>query len=226
MRTVLIVDDDRILLKGLRDAFAHEGFAVLAAEDGEAGLEQALAGRADLIVLDVVMPGLSGLEVCRRLRAQGVLTPVLMLTSMGEEGDVVRGLGLGADDYLTKPFSFRELVARARALLRRIDLDRGEVERARIGAAVVDFRRFAVSRGGIDFPLTEREAALLRLFLAAPREVILRQRVLEEIWRYDPEASTRTLDTFVYRLRRKIETDPENPRHLLTVRGAGYKFMP
>ncbi len=226
MATVLFIEDDSRLVRGLRDAFEHHGFRVLAAADGQTGLEAALGGPADLIILDLMLPRLGGVEVCRRLRAAGVRTPVIMLTVCSAETDRIEGLEAGADDYVTKPFSVRELIARAHAALRRIELDHGGLDRAKVGAAQVDFKRYELIRSGEVHPLTDREVAVLRLLLASPGEVVRRDRLLDEIWGYDGSVNSRTLDTFMYRLRHKLEDDPEHPRFLLTVRSAGYRLIP
>ena len=184
-----------------------------------------MSGRADLIVLDVMLPGIDGVEVCRRLRERNITTPIIMLTAKGQVEDRVEGLESGADDYVTKPFSVRELVARVRAHLRRGDGE-GVGEQVRVGDATIDFAQYAVFRGDERQPLTEREVTLLKMLLANPNRVIRRERILNEVWGYDAYPTTRTVDTFVYRLRRKIERDPKSPQHLLTVHGTGYRFVP
>ena len=226
-RTVLIVEDEPTLLRGLHDVFAHHGFAVLRATDGDRGFELGLSKQADVIVLDVMLPGRDGFDVCRALRQRGVMTPILMLTAKGAEADRVAGLDLGADDYLAKPFSGVELVARVRALLRRSAAGGGAADgRVTMGAAVVDFRQFVAIRGGQEHPLTKTEVALLRLFAAHPREVLSRDRLLNEVWGYESMPTTRTIDTFVLRLRQKIEPNSGEPVHLLTVHGTGYRYVP
>ncbi len=225
--TILIIEDERNLVNGLRDALEHHGYAVLAAEDGEEGLEVALSGRPDLILLDLMLPGIDGVDLCRLLRRRGVQVPIIMLTARSQEGDKVLGLDAGADDYVTKPFGVAELLARVRAQLRRRDEQAGAPpERVEIGGAVVDLRAFVVYRDDQRHELTEREIALLRLLLAHPHEVIPRDRLLDEVWGIGAYPTARTVDTFIYRLRQKIEADSQQPRHLLTVRGVGYKFVP
>lgn len=223
---ILLVEDEPNLVSGLTDALEHHGYRVSAATDGEAGLEQALTGSHDLILLDLMLPRMNGLELCHQLRRRGVQTPVIMLTAKSQEADKVRGLDTGADDYVTKPFSVRELVARVRAHLRRERSDGRQPDRVRIGEASVDFKRYVVEQGDQRHDLTDREVALLRLFLDHPHEVVSRDRLLDDVWGLSAYPTTRTVDTFVYRLRQKIERDPQSPQHLLTVRGAGYKFVP
>ena len=224
--TVLIVEDERDMAEGLRNAFERHGFDVLTAKDGEAGLELARSGRADLIILDLMLPKLDGTEVCRQVRSRGIQTPIIMLTARGQVADRIAGLDVGADDYVTKPFSLRELVARARAHLRRDALGQTGVEQVRIGEVTVDFKQYAVFKGAQKLPLTTRELAMLRLLVSHPHQVITRERLLKDVWGYDAFPTTRTIDTFVYRLRNKIEKDPKRPKHLLKVHGAGYQFNP
>ena len=223
---ILIIEDEPALVTGLRDAFEHNGFSVLSAADGEAGLNLALSNQAELIVLDLMLPKKDGMEVCRELRSRNIWTPVIMLTARSGEPDRVAGLELGADDYVTKPFSIRELVARARALLRRTVPAEGASERVRVGDADVDFKQYAVLKGNERYPLTPMEVSLLRLFLSHPHEVITRERLLNEVWGFNAFPTTRTIDTFLLRLRHKIESNPHCPVHFITVHGAGYKFVP
>jgi two-component system alkaline phosphatase synthesis response regulator PhoP len=224
--TILVIEDEPHLVSGLRDALEHHGFAVLSAPDGEKGLELALTGRADLVLLDVMLPKIDGIQVCHELRQRGIRTPVIMLTAKSQEGDKVVGLDTGADDYITKPFSVKELLARVRAHLRRADTDNGIADRVEIGDAVVDFGQYVVFNGAEKHDLTDREVAMLRLMIEHPHEVITRDRLLDDVWGLNAYPTTRTIDTFMYRLRQKLEPDSQNPRHLLTVRGAGYKFIP
>ena len=226
MSQVLIIEDERDIVAGLRDLFEHHGFEVRSARDGEVGLELALRGEADVIILDLMLPKLDGIAVCRELRERHVQTPIIMLTARGEEADRVAGLELGADDYVTKPFSTRELLARTGAILRRNNRAGHQLEQGRIGDVVVDFKRYVILHGSARHSVTDREVQLLRLFLDHPHEVISRDRLLNEVWGYDAYPSTRTVDTFVYRLRQMVEEDAQRPAHLLTVRGVGYKFVP
>ena len=231
MTRVLIIEDEPDMAAGLRDAFEHHGFETICAADGEAGLAAARRDIADVIVLDLMLPKLDGIEVCRCLREQKIDTPIIMLTARGEVADRIAGLETGADDYVTKPFGVGELIARIEAVLRRRGAASGSREpevadRVEVGATTIDFKRYAAIRDGISHDLTDHEVKLLRLLIAHPHEVINRERLLDEVWGYNAYPTTRTVDTFVWRLRQKIEDTPHEPRHLLTVRGAGYKFVP
>jgi DNA-binding response OmpR family regulator len=223
---VLIVEDEPALVSGLRDAFEHNGFSVASASDGETGLQLALSKQQDIIILDLMLPKKDGMDVCREMRSRNVWTPIIMLTARSGEPDRVAGLELGADDYVTKPFSIRELVARARALLRRAALPEGDAERVRVSEATVDFKQYAVFKGDQRYPLTPMEVSLLKMFFNHPHEVITRERLLNEIWGFNAFPTTRTIDTFLLRLRHKIEIDPRRPAHFITVHGAGYRFEP
>jgi two-component system OmpR family response regulator len=228
---VLIVEDDRTLLEVLRYNLAKEGYDVLTAADGAAGLEAARSGQPNLVILDVMLPRMDGYEVCRTLRRESTV-PILMLTARTGETDKVVGLEVGADDYVTKPFSMRELMARVRAMLRRNEMMKQETVSGseapspsfRAGDFEIDAARHRVSRGGAAVELTRMEFALLE-FLARNRgQVFSRNQLLERVWGYDFSGDTRTVDVHVSWLRRKIEDDPAHPRHLVTVRGVGYKF--
>jgi DNA-binding response OmpR family regulator len=224
-RRVLIVEDEAALRLGLSDRLESEGYEVAAAADGEEGFALARGGGFDLIVLDVMLPGKSGFDVCRDLRREGVDTPVLMLTARGEVIDRVLGLKLGADDYLTKPFETAELLARIEALLRR---SRPDVEGGvfAFGEVRVDFRGVEVTRAGEPIELSALEFRLLRHLIEHRGEVLGRDRLLDEVWGYGADVYSRTVDQHVATLRRKIEADPHRPRHIVTVRGLGYKLVP
>jgi two-component system, OmpR family, alkaline phosphatase synthesis response regulator PhoP len=224
-RRILIVEDEPALRLSLGDRLRAEGYEVEVAADGDAGFERARAGPFDLVVLDVMLPGRSGFDVCRDLRREGVETPVLMLTARGEVIDKVLGLKLGADDYLVKPFDSLELVARIEALLRRAQPDT-EAGSFAFGGVRVDFRRMRVTRGGEEVELSALEFRLLRFLVEHPGEVLGRDRLLDEVWGYEADVYSRTVDQHVATLRRKIETDAKHPRHLQTVHGAGYRFVP
>jgi DNA-binding response OmpR family regulator len=225
---ILVVEDDPDMAMGLRDNLQFEGYAVTVASSGEKGLEAAGSDRPHLILLDVMLPGIDGFEVCRRLRARGVKCPILMLTARGQEIDKVRGLELGADDYITKPFGVRELLARIKAALRRArDRDEPEpLEDTTIGAAKVSFIGGKVVRGRREFPLGHYEAEILRMLITEPGRVIDRARILSAVWGLENEPMNRSVDNHIVSLRRKIEEDPAKPRHILTVHGFGYKFAP
>lgn len=224
MSRLLVVEDDPAILRGLGDNLRLESYEVATATDGETGLRLARDGGFDLVILDVMLPKLGGFDVCRRLREAGENVPILMLTARGEEADRVHGLDLGADDYLTKPFSLLELQARVRALLRRRHPAARLPDEARFGDVVVDFLRFEAKRGGMALKLTRKEFGTLRLLIGRAGEVVTRSELLEEVWEYREYPTTRTVDNHVASLRAKIEDEPANPRHLITVHGVGYKF--
>jgi two-component system, OmpR family, response regulator len=228
---ILIVEDDGTLLDALRYNFSKDGYAVVTAEDGIQALEVARAEKPDAIVLDVMLPGIDGFDVCRILRKE-MTVPILMLTAKVDEVDRVVGLELGADDYLTKPFGLRELMARVRALLRRVEmlksdelsLDEHVPPTFKVAGLEVDLARHRVSRGESVIELSHREFELLTFLVRNRGQVFSRDALLERVWGYDYVGNTRTVDVHVRWLRQKIEDDPASPRHLLTVRGSGYKF--
>ena len=225
MKKVLIIDDDRALRQTLAAALEAEGYGVAEAMDGREGLNKALAGSFDLIVLDVVMPGLGGLDVCRGLREAGRQVPVIVMSGKKKhERDKVLGLELGGDDYLTKPFGADEFIARVRAVLRRSRPEIVEIDDVVFGDVAVDFRAKTAAKGGRSLHLTAREFGLLRLLAGLEGRVVSRETILNKVWDYEKFPTTRTVDTFVYNLRRKIEDDPKSPRHLITVPWLGYKF--
>jgi two-component system alkaline phosphatase synthesis response regulator PhoP len=221
---ILLVEDDPGLRLVLTHRLGNEGYRVEAAPDGEEGLRLATGGRFDLVVLDVMLPGRSGFDVCRTMRLGGVDTPVLMLTARAELADRVSGLKLGADDYLTKPFEMAELLARVEARLRR-DGGRREAPPAyRFGSVEVDFRRTEVHRAGQRVELSAKEFRLLRHLIAHRGETLSRNELLDEVWGYDANPTSRTVDVHVAWLRRKLEENPRQPQHILTIHGLGYKF--
>lgn len=224
MESVLVVEDDPNISKGLERSLQFEGFTVRVAPDGQRGLELAVDRKPDVILLDVMLPKLNGFEVLRELRRLGIDAPVIMLTAKGEEIDVVRGLDLGADDYITKPFALSELMARVRAVLRRKRQQESKNDRVSFGRVSVDFCRHSVTVDGEPVSLTAREMALLRLFVDREGEALGREEIVTRVWGYDYEGTDRTLDNFVMRLRQKLEPDAGRPRHFLTVRGVGYRF--
>jgi two-component system alkaline phosphatase synthesis response regulator PhoP len=224
MPRILIVDDEPEMLRGLEDNLQFEGYQTVTAGDGKKGLALALSEAPDLILLDVMMPGMSGWDLCRELRRRGLDVPVIMLTARGEEVDRVLGLELGADDYVTKPFSLRELMARIRAVLRRPG-PRQKFEEFAFGSVRVHLRARQAFKGGQEVRLTRKEFDLLRYLVEHPGEVITRDRLLDEVWGYERFPTTRTVDTHILRLRQKFEEDPERPAHILTAHGQGYRFV-
>jgi DNA-binding response OmpR family regulator len=226
MSRILVIEDDPAILRGLADSLKRESHEVLTAADGEAGYSMFGQKHPDLVILDLMLPKMSGYELCRRVRAEGLTTPILMLTARGEEGDRVLGLDLGADDYVTKPFSLRELLARVRALLRRAQPPRALIDELRVNDVAIHFKKYEATAGGRPLELTRREFQLLRVLASRPGEVITRSELLDQVWGLDDYPTTRTVDTHIASLRAKIERDPANPERLLTMRGVGYKWLP
>jgi two-component system alkaline phosphatase synthesis response regulator PhoP len=225
MARILIVEDEPNMVAGLRDNFEFEGYQVITAPDGVAGLERALAEAPDLVILDVMMPRMSGLEVCRQLKSKRPSIPVIMLTARGQEVDKVVGLELGADDYVTKPFSIRELLARVKAVMRRAHTVPIDQERVSFGDIEVNLRGCQVTRAGMPLEFSSKEFELLKYLVCHQGETLSRDRLLEEVWGYDRFPTTRTVDAHIMHLRQKIEPKPEEPRFILTVHGTGYKFV-
>jgi len=213
------------MVQGLRDNFEYEGYEVISAGDGLAGLERALSDNPDLVVLDVMMPRMSGLDVCKQLKSKRPGIPIIMLTARGQEIDKVVGLELGADDYVTKPFSIRELMARVKAVLRRVSTQGPGTEIYRFSDVEVNIRSNQVLRNGTPIDLSAKEFALLAYFVAHPAETLSRDRLLDAVWGYENYPNTRTVDTHIVHLRQKLEPNPEEPRFILTVHGTGYKFV-
>jgi two-component system alkaline phosphatase synthesis response regulator PhoP len=224
MPKVLIVEDDDAMAIALTDGFRYEGYEVVAARDGEAGLAMARSTSPDLLILDVMLPKMSGLDVCKQLRAEGSQVPIIMLTARGQEVDKVLGLKLGADDYVTKPFGFMELVARAEAVLRRTGSGARTLSSYRFGDVTVDFKKGELRRKNVLVDVTARELRLLEYFITHRGEVVARERLLDQVWDYDATPLTRTVDMHVAKLRKKIEDDPSDPKFLVTVHRMGYKF--
>jgi DNA-binding response OmpR family regulator len=213
------------MVLGLKDNFEFEGYEVLTAADGAAGLERARTQRPDLVLLDIMLPKLSGLEVCKTLRAEGFEAPIVMLTARGQEIDKVVGLELGADDYVTKPFSIRELLARVRAILRRTEGSKKRLQRYRFADVELDFEHYRGTRGEQALDMSPREFELLRYLIERKGEAVSREQLLEDVWGYENYPSTRTVDTHIAKLRAKIGDSGSEPRHILTIHGVGYKFV-
>ena len=224
MSRVLVVEDDPAILRGLAGNLASEKYDVLTASDGETGYRMAREQSPDVIVLDLMLPRLSGYELCRKLRSDGLKTPILMLTARGDEADRVLGLDLGADDYMGKPFAVRELMARIRALLRRTQPSSAP-DVLRFDDVVIDFRRWEARKGDRTLEMTRKEYGVLHLLAARAGEVVSRDALLREVWGYDATPTTRTVDNHIATLRAKLEQDPAAPRHLLTMYGVGYKWV-
>jgi DNA-binding response OmpR family regulator len=227
VKRILIIEDDLAILRGLKDNLEYESYEVLTANDGEQGYFLVKGKKPDLIILDLMLPKMSGYELCRKVRDEGNATPILMLTARGEEVDRVLGLDLGADDYVTKPFSVPELLARIRAIFRRIHQSKsGKLPNGlELGEVSIDFKRFEAHKAGQSIELSRKEFGILRLLTARVGEVVTREELLDEVWGYNQYPTTRTVDNHIALLRSKIEDDPANPRHLITVHGVGYKLV-
>ncbi|HHI68282.1 MAG TPA: response regulator transcription factor [Planctomycetes bacterium] len=229
-RRLLVVEDDPAMAVGLADTFGLEGFLVTSAGDGRKALDLLFSRHFDVLILDLMLPGLNGLEVLREIREKGLALPVLILTAKGEEKDRILGLELGADDYVTKPFSLGELVARIRALLRREERSLGKARASsertfRVGPSLVDLSAFEIRRGEKTFPLSPKEAAMLSLLYSRAGKVVTRGMFLNQVWPGEEWVGHRTVDTHILNLRKKLEPRPGKPRFLLTVHGAGYKLV-
>ena len=223
---ILIIEDEEDLVKGLKLNLADEGYEVDWASDGVEGLRKALEERPNLIILDIMLPKMNGLDICRELRQKNISIPIIMLTAKGEEIDKVLGLEIGADDYMTKPFSIRELLARIKAHLRREKRERKTVpEVYRFGDVEIDFTHFKVKRKDKDLDLTSLEIDILKYFIAHKEEVVTREALLDKVWGYEKYPTTRTIDNHILKLRKKIEADPSHPEYILSVYGEGYRFV-
>jgi DNA-binding response OmpR family regulator len=224
MERILVVEDEVAILIPLADNLRLEGYEVTTSIDGRQGLALAEEKRHDLLILDIMLPGMDGFEICKRLRQAGVTIPILMLTAKSQEIDKVLGLELGADDYVTKPFSSRELLARVKALLRRAREPQPGMDTCTFGDIEVDFKKYEARKGGKPIYLTALEFSLLRCLIAHKNEVVGRDAVLDEVWGESVYVDPRTVDKHVSSLRKKIEDDPDSPKHIVGVRGVGYRF--
>jgi DNA-binding response OmpR family regulator len=224
VQTILVIDDDDSLRDTIGVMLEHEGFRAVLEGDGKSGFDRALTAKPDLVLVDLRLPGMSGIEICKQLRAARVRTPIVVLSAVGDEIDKVLLLEIGADDYVVKPFGTRELVARIRAVLRRAS---PEVEKViRFGEIEVDFDRRSVTKKGKELKFTPAEYNLLTYFLQNPDRPLTRDMILNSVWGYEFFPNTRTVDAHVVKLRQKIEPDPGLPKHLVTVHGVGYRFIP
>ena len=226
MKRLLIIEDDLSILKGLKAGLEEEHYEIVSASDGEDGYNKAKDEKYDLILLDLMLPGKNGQDICRDLRAEGINTPIIMLTSKKDEIDKILGLETGADDYVTKPFSIRELQARIKAVLRRFDQGIKKCDTCSFGDITIDFLKLTACKGEEQLKLSSREFEILRLFIQHESELVSRDMLLDEVWGYDVFPTTRTVDNYILNLRKKIEDDPANPKYIVTVPKAGYKFLP
>ena len=228
MKKILIVEDELSMVKGLKDNLEFEGFEIDTAMDGNLGLQKVLQNKYDLIILDVMLPGVSGFDICKGARKEGVNTPIILLTAKGEEIDKVLGLELGADDYITKPFSLRELLARIKAILRRPPIGKEgsvEPEFIDIGNIKVNFKNYVALKGKNEIKMSYKEFEILHYMFMNAGKIIQRDDLMSDVWSIDYEVTTRTIDNFILKLRQKIEADPNNPKIILTVHGVGYKMI-
>lgn len=226
MKRILIVEDEPNMRLGLKDNLEFEGYEVTIATDGQKGLEQILGTTFDLVLLDVMLPEMSGFDVCKEAREKGVQTPIILLTAKGEEIDKVLGLELGADDYITKPFGLRELLARIKAVLRRGQNNNStESSETLIGKMTVNFAAYSASVGEDPVKMSHKEFEILKYLWENRNDTVSRYQLLEDIWGYNEQPTTRTVDNFILKLRQKIEANPEEPQIILTVHGVGYKLL-
>jgi len=228
MARILVIEDEIEMALGLKDNFEFDGHEVIISHNGEDGLQKALTESPQLIILDVMLPKKSGFDVCKELRLRGVKTPVIMLTARGQEIDKVLGLELGADDYMTKPFSVRELLARVKAVLRRTIVEEdSNLNVVQTGKISVDFEHLT-ARDGSNQPIemTSKELDILKYFVQHPGQTISRDELLDKVWGYNIYPTSRTVDNYILKLRKKIEKDPAHPHHILTAHGVGYKYIP
>jgi DNA-binding response OmpR family regulator len=222
---VLIIEDEPNMVIGLKDSCEYEGYEVAVARDGKEGLEKASTEKPDIILLDVMLPLMSGIDVCRTLRTRGIDIPILMLTARSQEMDKVVGLEVGADDYVTKPFSIKELLARIRAHLRRATKQVVDLDSFSFGDVELNFKKYAARKDGQPLDLSAREFEILRYLIRRRGEIVTRDQLLDEVWGYDSMPVTRTVDNHIARLRQKIERDPSEPQHIVTVHRIGYRFI-
>ncbi|MSP25725.1 MAG: response regulator transcription factor [Myxococcales bacterium] len=225
-KRILIIEDEPDIVRGVRDALEFEGFEVLSAGDGRDGTRLAREKSPDCIVLDLMLPDANGYAVCEAIRGHNAVVPIIMLTARSQESDKIRGLEVGADDYVTKPFSVGELIARIKAIFRRLGRQTGVEEVIKIGTAEVNVRQHTVTRGRKTEPLTFYEVELVKLLHERAEQPVSRDELLEKIWGIQPHPANRTVDNFIVKLRRKIEDDQKRPRHIMTVYGYGYKLVP
>ncbi len=226
MSRIIVIEDDRAILRGLKDNLECESYEVLTATDGQQGYRLIREHNPDLIVLDLMMPKMDGYELCRKVRSEGITTPILMLTARSEEVDRVHGLDIGADDYVTKPFSVPELLARIRAILRRAQPPTDLPDQVHFDEVIVDFKRFTAVKAGEALKLSRKEFGVLRLLAARTGQVVTRNELLDEVWGHDYFPTERTVDNHIASLRAKLEEDPAQPSHLITIHGVGYKLDP
>ena len=226
MQKILVVEDEREMVRGLKDILEFEGYEVIVAENGNDGLRLISQKQPDCVILDLMLPDINGYQICAEVRRKKLNTPILMLTAKAQESDKIRGLEVGADDYLTKPFSVGELLARVMALLRRSSLYAQDADLIQVGSSLVDVKHFSVCRGKKEYSLSHYEVELFKLLHAHAGQPVSRDEILDKVWGTEKYPTNRTVDNFIVKLRRKIEDNYKNPRHILTIYGVGYKLSP
>lgn len=224
MKTILIIEDDISILRGLKDNLEFEGYSVLTESNGEKGLRLAMEKNPDLILLDIMLPGMNGYEICRKLKKENPELPIIMITARGSEMDKVSGLDIGADDYVTKPFSIPELLARIRAVLRRISTEPDIPDEYCFGSIKLDFKKLKAFRNDQEIKLSSKEFAIMGYFIRHEGEAVHRHDLLNEVWGYEALPTTRTVDNFILDLRKKLEVDPSKPKYIESIRDIGYRF--
>jgi len=226
MKKILIIEDDISILRGLKDNLTFEGYQVMEALNGKEGLKLALEKKLDLLLLDLMLPGMNGYEICRKLKKEKPELPIIMITARGSEMDKVSGLDIGADDYVTKPFSLPELMARIRAVFRRYQPKTDIGEQYSFGKVLLDFKKYQAFVDNKEVKLSSKEFAIMEYFIAHEGEVVQRYDLLEEVWGYEVTPTTRTVDNFILALRKKLEENPSEPKYITSIRGVGYRFSP
>lgn len=225
MYSILVVEDEPGMLMGLKDNLEFESYQVDTAEDGEVGIQKIMNNTYNLVLLDVMLPKISGFDICKKARAKGIQTPIILLTAKGEEIDKVLGLELGADDYITKPFSLRELLARIRAVLRRTQTVPVYQEKLKIGRLQIDFKSFEGVVDGVEVKMSSKEVEILHYLWDNSNKTVSRDDLLDEVWGTEYQPTSRTIDNFILKLRQKIEDDPNHAKIILTVHGVGYRLV-
>jgi len=224
MKTILVIEDDLSILRGLKDNLEYEGYDVITETNGEKGLQLALEKKTDLILLDIMLPGMNGYEICRKLKKEKPELPIIMITARGSEMDKVSGLDMGADDYVTKPFSIPELMARIRVVFRKTAQVYDIPEQYSFGKIKLDFKKYKAFRDNQEIKLSSKEFAIMEYFIRHEGEAVHRHDLLNEVWGYEAMPTTRTVDNFILDLRKKLEENPSKPRHIESVRDIGYRF--
>ena len=222
---ILLVEDDESILFGLQDILEDKGYQISTASNGIEGLKLAIEKSIDLLILDIMLPGMNGLEVCKKIKNEKLTLPIIMLTAKSSEMDKISGLDYGADDYITKPFSLSELLARIRAIFRRVYPEKESLKHYVFGNVKIDFIKMEAFVNDCEVKFTRKEFAILEYFINRPGEVIHRHELLNNIWGYDKSPSTRTVDTFILEIRKKIEEVPSKPKHIVSISGVGYRFI-